>query len=143
MDGTKVEADRIRLVLSNVKILQGKRATKAAVFAASHPLFLHIATHGFFSPDTADSDVNAPAEFSRKVIPEETIPRLDHAPPEQNPLLRSGLELAGNTEEVSRLTALEASSIDLRETELVTLSACDTGLGRVRIGEVSRGYEVL
>jgi CHAT domain-containing protein len=56
-----------------------------------------------------------------------------------NPLLRSGIALAGAN--VSRpgdpgiLTALEASTLNLWGTRLVTLSACDTGVGDVKTGE--------
>jgi CHAT domain-containing protein len=54
-----------------------------------------------------------------------------------NPLLRSGLALSGaNLVRDSRgagiLTALEASNLDLWGTKLVTLSACDTGVGEVK-----------
>ena len=57
-----------------------------------------------------------------------------------NPLLRSGLALAGANSEhggVSGgiLTALEASNLNLWGTKLVTLSACDTGIGDVKNGE--------
>jgi CHAT domain-containing protein len=56
-----------------------------------------------------------------------------------NPLLRSGIALAGAN--LSRpgdpgiLTALEASTLNLWGTRLVTLSACDTGVGDVKTGE--------
>ena len=84
------------------------------------PEILHIASHGFFLEDLARGDAQAAAAG--------------------NPLLRSGLVLAGANEAQNGssdgiLTALEASSLDLWGTKLVTLSACDTGVGEIRNGE--------
>ena len=58
----------------------------------------------------------------------------------ENPLLRSGLALSGanlhkSGDENGILTALQASSLNLWGTKLVTLSACDTGIGEVKDGE--------
>jgi len=58
----------------------------------------------------------------------------------QNPLLRSGLALSGANLPATEsddgiMTAMEASNLNLWGTKLVTLSACDTGIGEVRNGE--------
>jgi len=62
----------------------------------------------------------------------------------KDPLLRSGLALAGANEGKSGdddglLTALEAASLYLSGTKLVVLSACDTGVGEVMKGEGVQG----
>ena len=93
---------------------------------------LHIASHGFFLKDGAREGASAPAAPGTGVS--------DAGATIENPLLRSGIALAGaNLGHDIRgdgiLTALEASGLNLWGTKLVTLSACDTGVGEVRNGE--------
>ena len=104
-----------------------------AVKTARSPAILHIATHGSFVP---------PPE--RKGVLQEG-PWSDRLTGDDNPLLRSGIVLAGanepprGAEEDGVLTALEASTLDLSGTELVVLSACETGVGDIRTGDGIHG----
>ena len=127
--GTAQEAQTIKSLFPNANVLTGANASKAALKRADAPAILHIATHGFFLTGTSDkfAGTNGTRAISAKVKIE-------------NPLLRSGLALAGanlskDTADNGILTALEASSLNLWGTKLVTLSACDTGVGEVKTGE--------
>ena len=113
----------------------GKQALEARLKSCRSPRILHIATHGFFLPDPAHRPEQGDSRLGRL-----SDHHLD------NPLLRSGLALAGaNTwlkgqvlppeAEDGILTAEDVSGLDLLETELVVLSACETGLGEVYLGE--------
>lgn len=135
LDGTAQEARTIKSLFPDAEVLTGLQATKAALKRAEAPRLLHIATHGFFlldapsepKPETSKPGVNG----TRAINASAKI---------ENPLLRSGLALAGaNLNKAAGddgiLTALEASNLNLWGTKLVTLSACDTGVGEVRTGE--------
>jgi CHAT domain-containing protein/Tfp pilus assembly protein PilF len=130
--GTRYEAQSIRSVFPDAQVLAGPRATKAALAALEAPRILHIATHGFFTAPRRDGPSAGEAAGTRR-------PSTDAAAPAENPLLRSGLALAGANPAATRadgiLTALEAAHLDLWGTKLVTLSACDTGVGVVRNGD--------
>ncbi len=140
LPGTAAEAEAIRPFLPNARILTTDEATENAVKQVEAPRILHIATHGFFL-----TDVEPPAVEGRGIgvvasdgtLPN-TLPRVSVAV--ENPLLRSGLALAGfnrrrSGNEDGVFTALEASSLNLLGTQLVVLSACDTGLGDITNGE--------
>jgi len=124
--GAEREVHEIGKLLSGASILEGATATEAALKSARSPSILHIATHGFFLPDPVTDD-----RYEAKDV---------QALPIENPMLRSGLALAGANKHKSGaedgvLTALEASGLDLWGTKLVVLSACDTGVGDVRNGD--------
>jgi CHAT domain-containing protein len=125
--GASREARAIGTLLPDSIVLTGKAATKATLKSYPAPRILHIATHGFFLDDDTSKHSAAAADGRS----------LESGGGIQNPLLRSGLALAGANAS-SRdgiLTALEVSGFNLWGTRLVTLSACDTGLGEVKNGE--------
>ncbi len=153
LPGTAGEAKALADVLADAKIFTGTQATEAALKRVSGPKILHVATHGFFLPDipqASSQPANAESAGARGlgIVPSGPPfdPPIDPTSPTQtirdeNPLLRSGLALAGvnqrqsGTGEDGVLTALEATGLDLWGTKLVVLSACETGLGEIKNGE--------
>ncbi len=128
--GTSVEANSIKTLFPEVKLLTGAGATETAVKALAAPKILHIATHGFFLDDQNSGDDKKAAKSGLPIGTSKI----------ENPLLRSGLAFAGanrrsGDKDDGILTALEASGLNLWGTKLVVLSACDTGLGEVSNGE--------
>ena len=113
LPGTEQEAKAIKNILPQSTVLTGYQATENAVKQVKKTNILHIATHGFFKPES-------------NVL--------------ENPLLRSGLVLAGvkigqSAGDDGVLTALETTNLNLVGTKLVVLSACDTGKGDIKIGQ--------
>jgi CHAT domain-containing protein len=92
------------------------------------PALLHLATHGYFFPDPEEISSDDALAFRAS----------------ERAMIRSGLILAdgnyawnyGHPREIGEedgiLTAYEVSKMNLRETELVVLSACETGLGEIK-----------
>ena len=121
LPGTAAEALALKNILPYAQLLTGTQATEASLKTVTAPRLLHLATHGFFLP----------VEPNAK----------DSVQSNQNPLVRSGLILAGANNKQSGagddgiLTALEVAGLDLWGTRLVVLSACETGVGEVRNGE--------
>lgn len=101
------------------------------------PRVLHLATHGFFFSDSPESVNQNGASFQQS----------------QHPMIRSGLILAGANyawkygqpsnpdSEDGILTAYEISQMNFQNTELVVLSACETGLGDIRGNEGVYGLQ--
>ena len=129
LPGTQEEIEVIAPLLGNAAVLEGTEATESAVTQTKQPQILHLATHGFFFKN---SDI-----ATKPTKPGETP-----AITAENPLLRSGLALAGfnSRNETSSnldgvLTALEVTALNLRGTQLVVLSACETALGDIANGD--------
>lgn len=134
LPGTRQEAEAIQRLLPQARLLLGSAATKEALLQLKAPGLLHVATHGFFLEDAATP------QGTRGTA--EGVSNLPPLAPPADPLLRSGLVLAGAQasngsprREDSLVTALELSGMDLWGTQLVVLSACDTGRGDVRPGQ--------
>ncbi len=146
LPGTKDEVQMIAALLRadgyHCRELLGRDASEDTLLKAAHPGILHIATHGYFV------DRNRGSSNDASMIPggytDDDVQRF--------PLLRSGLLLAGaSTASAPQLpassgsdgvlTASEAMHLDLQSTRLVVLSACNTGLGTVRIGEGVYGLQ--
>ncbi len=125
---TQSELDKIGVLLrlANRKVDQFSdiSASEAILKKVKNPGILHLATHGFYQPDTAEG---------RNVLLNSGLM-----------LANSGLSLAGKTAENQDdgiLTAAEAMNLNLDSTELVVLSACETGLGEIKNGEGVYGMQ--
>lgn len=117
LPGTLDEARQVRALLgADCQLWTGSDALDARLKAVRSPSVLHIASHGFFLRSQ-----------------------------EKDPLLRSGLALAGANTFLARramaseaedgvLYALDVAGMNLAGTELVVLSACQSGLGDVNVG---------
>jgi CHAT domain-containing protein len=116
----------------------------------SSPSVIHIATHGFYFPDTI-TQVTDRDMLLMGAMGEERFRIYD------DPLLRSALVMAGANRswlgeelppgaEDGILTAKDVSAMNLSNTELVVLSACQTGLGEVDGTEgvtgLQRGFKI-
>jgi CHAT domain-containing protein len=146
LPGAEAEARSVAKLLGGDCVLRvGPEAREAELKAAVSPRVLHLATHGFFLSDQEFRRTNSlpfgePGEWG-------PVGRLPYVQNDwENPLVRCGIALAGaNSKSEIRspkseienglLTGLEASLLNLQGTELVILSACDSGTGEVQIGE--------
>jgi CHAT domain-containing protein len=125
-------------------LLTKRQATKTALSQMRSPRILHIATHGFF---LEDQNLTSAGERGAQAItddPERALQQLERRGVRiETSLLRSGLALAGANEQKDEdngiLTALEVTGLNLWGTKLVTLSACDTGVGEVKNGDGVHG----
>lgn len=151
--GSKAEIDSIQQIFTHqgmssivIEGYDGSEETFKNIGRSLHnpqsPDIIHISTHGYFFPDSQDED--AKPSFSAQ---ESVFKSSNH------PMIRSGLILAGGNYawkyghsykpgmEDGILTAYEISQMDLSNTELVVLSACETGLGDIEGNEGVYGLQ--
>lgn len=145
MSETQMIFDELKRNSTEVVLLSGNESTESAfknLSGKNSPALIHISTHGFFFPDPYENlNYEEKNEMSKRQTTAKGAFRKS-----SNPLMRSGLILAGanllwrdgkrieGTED-GILTAHEVSNMDLFNTELVILSACETGLGDIKNNE--------
>ncbi|MBO0861734.1 MAG: CHAT domain-containing protein [Chloracidobacterium sp.] len=134
------EGEALRELLPGATLLTKEQATKAALVHVHGPSLLHIATHGFFLEDQPLTSIGERGAQSLSDGLDGALQELEQQGVRiESPLLRSGLALAGANEHKEDdngiLTALELTGLNLWGTKLVTLSACDTGVGEVKNGD--------
>lgn len=126
-----------------------ERATESAVANVISPDILHIATHGYYLSDlqlAKDEERNLHRGLTPVPHKSNTDVNFQESRPVNsagNPLLRSGLAFVGANDATQNqanefsglLSAQEVLDLDLAGTQLVVLSACDTGTGEIRSSE--------
>lgn len=138
LPGTQKEVEEIAAILKKSTVVEmylGDEAREETIKKVSDAGIVHIATHGFFISEQGN-------EFEKYTKNEDGF---------SNPMLRSGIVLAGveslrNTENQESnddgiLTAMEVCNLRLENTDLVVMSACETGLGEIRYGEGVYGLQ--
>jgi CHAT domain-containing protein len=137
LPATRREVEDIRPLVGEASLLLGADASKdrLAALLGEDPWLVHLATHAYFAGRGGCGERAEPEPAWREA----------DAPIAPNPLLLSGIAMAGANEgdriaagaRSGILTAYEVASLDLRQAGLVVLSACDTGTGLRQ-----RGHEV-
>lgn len=127
--GTGIEVDKIKQYLTDnnwqIEIHTGENANEVNLKKLSSPRVLHLATHGFFKDNETGDQQSSMAEI----------------------LLNSGIVLTGANDknghlgENGILTANEALYLSLDSTDLVVLSACESGLGQFHPGQGVYGLQ--
>ena len=138
---TAIQVNRIAMILGkeNADVFLGKKALEEVLMQVASPRFLHLATHGFFIEDQNIGPVRI-----RYLNPSADDDNYKNAESElrESPLIRSGIALSGANRFFDRksglhgiVTAEKIVGLNLQGTEMVVLSACETGRGTVKTGE--------
>jgi CHAT domain-containing protein len=150
LPGAEQEANAVAEILADtpfgpVKKYLGTEAAEEVLKAAQSPRIVHLATHGFYVP--LDQDTKPEENQTRSI---NFVSGLAKLRTDNNPLLRSGIVFAGANRvaqpqtasqmaEDGWLTAQEIAGMDFRNTELLVLSACESGLGDSTNGQGLQG----
>jgi len=142
LPGTEKEVNELKELLSKrgwktFEYVENS-ASEERVKELESPKIFHIATHGFATPTLSEDDAKQMTQSEAQLT--------------ENPLLKTGLLLKGAGDLLNEtnhnynmksgiLTAYEAMSLNLDKTDLVVLSACETGLGEVSNGEGVYGLQ--
>ena len=142
LPGTEKEVNQLQFMLKQKGWITAEfvenSASEENVKEINSPKIFHIATHGFYKP-TAQVTLQDELQGNEATL-------------NQNPLMRTGLLLKGAGDLMEKteynynmengiLTAYEAMSLNLDKTDLVVLSACETGLGDLEAGEGVYGLQ--
>jgi len=151
LPGTLEEAEMISTILKKHNIttttytgIDAVEESFVSLSGKTSPSVIHLSTHGFYFPDTISDENRKNLMFSST-----GDIQFRYA---NDPLLRSGLLMAGANLawkgiprpeglEDGILTAKEVSNLNLMNTQLVVLSACQTGLGDVKGNEGVEGLQ--
>ncbi len=139
LEATAREGKAIQKLIGG-KLWMREEATSELVKRSQAPKVLHLATHAFYLPNKEEQ---APAKALRDLSYQhggESSLRTKSLQT-NSPLLRSGIAFAGannpqtDPNDDGYLTALEVAQLDLDGTDLVVISACESGLGDIHAGE--------
>jgi CHAT domain-containing protein len=143
LPSTRKEALSIQRILGpqEAELRLDRQALEEVLLGVHGPRVLHLATHAYF---LSEQDISVFANKGQDSAGKTAGPQVRI----ENPLLRSGLVLAGANKALGGdagasgvVTAEKVMGIDLKGTDLVVLSACSTGTGEVRVGEGVYGLQ--
>ncbi|HEU4411143.1 MAG TPA: tetratricopeptide repeat protein [Polyangiaceae bacterium] len=139
--GAAAEAEAVRRLFPEARVLSGAAATREALVGAHGPRFVLLSTHGFLQrpalpaqPAASAPPLPPPPPPERGTLLRSALPAEGGDP--ERALERAGLALAGaNTRPEGLVSGRDLAGLDLGGTRLVVLSACETGLGQLQDGE--------
>ncbi|QDK77745.1 tetratricopeptide repeat protein [Spirosoma sp. KCTC 42546] len=148
LDNTQQQIDTIRTLIPQASVQSGAAACEESIkqLSGHAPLVLHLATHGFYKNRVTTALESTQSHLLARLLA--TLPE---------PMERSGIVLSGanyawsggklpnDSTENGILTAYEVADLDLSQTQLVVLSACQTALGDLQGSEgvfgLQRGFK--